>query len=90
MGSSYCSSLVIKEEKIKNTISGEEIVGLKELRQNINKYLNKVQEGKNLIILRRSKVLFKVVPAEEEWEEVVDLTQIKRGGVDIKEILSRL
>ena len=79
-----------KGGKIKNTISGEEIVGLKELRQNINKYVNKVQEGKNLIILRRSKVLFKVVPAEEEWEEVVDLTQIKRGGVDIKEILSRL
>ncbi|MDP3992872.1 MAG: type II toxin-antitoxin system prevent-host-death family antitoxin [bacterium] len=66
------------------------MVGLKELRQNINKYVTKVNEGKNIIVLRRSKVLFKVVPAEEEWEEMVDFTQIKRGGVDINEILSRL
>ena len=49
-----------------------------------------MNEGKNIIVIRRSKVLFKVVPAEEEWEEVVDFTQIKRGGVDINEVLSRL
>jgi len=68
----------------------EEIVGLKELRQNINKYVEKVKEGKNILVLRRSKVLFRVVPADEEWEKVTDFTELKRGGVDIEEVLSRL
>jgi prevent-host-death family protein len=68
----------------------EEIIGLKELRQNINKYVAKVRDGKSIIVLRRSKVLFRVVPAEEEWESVVDFSTIKRGGVNIDDVLSRL
>lgn len=88
--STTVNTSIKKEEKIKNITNGELIVGLKELRQNINKYVTKVNEGKNIIVLRRSKVLFKVVPVEEEWEEVVDFTRVRRGGVDIKDILSRL
>ncbi|MEK7548417.1 MAG: hypothetical protein AAB499_00775 [Patescibacteria group bacterium] len=68
----------------------EEIVGLKELRQNIDKYIAKIREGKNILVLRRSKVLFRVIPADEEWEKVVDFTELKRGGVNIQEVLSRL
>lgn len=70
----------------------ENIVGLKELRQNLEKYITEVQKGKSLIVLRRSKPLFRVVPLEEEneWEEVVDFTKIRKGGVPIKELLSRL
>lgn len=68
----------------------EEIIGLKELRQNINKYVAKVKDGKSIIVLRRSKVLFRVVPAEEEWESVADFSTIKRGGVSIDDVLSRL
>lgn len=68
----------------------EEIIGLKELRQNINKYVAKVRDGKSIIVLRRSKVLFRVVPAEEEWESVVDFSTIKRGGVNIDDVLARL
>jgi antitoxin (DNA-binding transcriptional repressor) of toxin-antitoxin stability system len=68
----------------------EEIIGLKELRQNINKYVAKIKEGKNILVLRRSKVLFRVVPADEEWEKAVDFTEVKRGGVEIGEVLSRL
>jgi len=67
------------------------IVGLKELRQNLEQYVRLVEQGKSLIVLRRSKPLFRISPIEEEeWEEVVDFTKIRRGGVSIKELLSRL
>lgn len=70
----------------------ETIIGLKDLRQKMSKYAKKVEEGKSFIVVKRSKPLFKIVPLGEEgqWEEVVDFTKIKKGGVNIKDILSRL
>jgi antitoxin (DNA-binding transcriptional repressor) of toxin-antitoxin stability system len=70
----------------------ENIVGLKEFRQNIEFYAQGVKRGRNFIVVKRSRPLFKIAPlgAEENWEEIVDFTKIKRGGVNIKEILSRL
>ncbi len=70
----------------------EKFVGLKELRQNMEKYVKRVKKGESLIVMRRSTPLFKISPTEEEgeWEEVVDFTKIKKGGVDIKDILSRI
>ncbi len=67
----------------------EKFVGLKELRQNIKKYIACV---KNLIVARRSKPIFKLSPLEdsEEWEEVIDFTRLKKGGTDIEDILSRI
>ncbi|MBU1203425.1 type II toxin-antitoxin system Phd/YefM family antitoxin [Patescibacteria group bacterium] len=68
------------------------IVGLKELRENMDDYINKVKQGHSFIVLRKSQPVFKISPLENEenWETVVDFTKIKKGGVDIKEILSRL
>jgi len=67
------------------------MVGLKELRQNLEQYVRLVEQGKSLIVLRRSKPLFRISPIEEEeWEEVIDFTKIRRGGILIKELLSRL
>ncbi len=68
----------------------EKIVGLKELRQNLNKYAFHIQKGESFIVIKRSKPLFKISPVEEEWEEIVDFTKIKKGGVRIEEILLRL
>lgn len=71
----------------------ENIIGLKELRQNMDRYAEKVKCGRSFIIFKRSKPLFKIAPAikeEEYWEEVVDFTKIKKGGVKVDEILSRL
>lgn len=68
-------------------------IGLKELRQNMEKYIKHIKKGENLIVMRRSTPLFKISPIEdetEEWEEVIDFTKIKKGGVDIKDILSRI
>ena len=68
-------------------------VGLKELRENMEKYSRRVKKGESLIVMRRSTPLFKISPVEDEeerWEEVVDFNKIKKGGVDIEDILSRI
>lgn len=68
----------------------ENIVPLRELRENMDKYAKRVARGDTLVIVRRSKPLFRVAPLDEEWEEVVDFTKVRRGGVKIEELLSRL
>lgn len=65
-------------------------VGLKELRQNMDKYIKKIEKGDSLVIMRRNEPLFLMAPLDEEWEEAIDFTKIKKGGVDIDEVLSRL
>ena len=73
-----------------NLMYMEKIIGLRELRENVEKYVDEVKKGKSLIVVKRSKPLFKMTPVEEEWEEVIDFTKIRKGGVRIKEILARL
>jgi len=67
----------------------EDIVGLKELRQNFEKYATIVKRGKTLVVIKRSRPILRLAPLEEEWEEVIDFTKIRKGGVSIKDILSR-
>lgn len=69
----------------------ENIIGLKNLRENMVDYINRIAKGESFIVFKQTKPLFKISPIQdEEWEEVIDFTKIKKGGVDIKEILSRL
>lgn len=72
----------------------EKIVGLKELRENMESYISQVEKGKSFLIVRKSKPIFKVVPIEEEndekWETMVDFTKIRKGGVPIEEVLKNL
>lgn len=70
----------------------ENIVGLKEFRMNVEKYARTAQAGTPVIVMRRSKPMFRVSSTDEEieWEKAADFTQIKKGGVKIKELLSRL
>ena len=69
----------------------ENIVGLKEFRMNVEKYARTAQAGTPVIVMRRSKPLFRISPMEEEnWEVVADFTDVRRGGINIKEIISRL
>lgn len=69
------------------------IVGLKELRENIENYISQVQKGKSFVVVRRSQPVFKISSPEDEseqWETVVDFTRIKKGGIAINDLLSRL
>ncbi|MFH1841317.1 MAG: type II toxin-antitoxin system prevent-host-death family antitoxin [Candidatus Nealsonbacteria bacterium] len=69
------------------------IVGLKELRENINTYINAIEKGKSFVVVRKSKPVFKISSLEETdelWEQVIDFTKIKKGGIAINQLLNRL
>ena len=69
------------------------IVGLKELRENIETYIAKVEKGGSFIVLKKSKPIFRISPPGDEgdlWESVIDFTKIKKGGTPIADLLSRL
>lgn len=69
----------------------ENVISVKDLRENMQGYAKKIQQGQSFIVFKRSKPLFKVTPIEEGiWEEVIDFTQIERGGVEIKKLLKYL
>ncbi len=71
----------------------ENIIGLKELRQKMSQYAQKVKKGHSFIVVKQSKPIFKITPLTGEydnWETVADFTKIKKGGIEIKDILSRL
>ena len=71
----------------------DNIVGVKELRQNLDKYITEVKKGKTFTVFRRSKPVFKLtspVSEEEMWETVIDFTKIKKGGVPLTEVRQAL
>ncbi len=69
------------------------IIGLKELRENMEYYIAQVAKGRSFMVIRRSKPAFRIGPVERDsgkWEEVIDFTKVRRGGVRIGELLTRL
>ncbi len=69
----------------------ENIINLKELRENMQQYAKKVQSGDSFVVFKRSKPLFRITPIEiDVWEEVIDFTKIRKGGVHLEELLRRL
>jgi antitoxin (DNA-binding transcriptional repressor) of toxin-antitoxin stability system len=69
------------------------LIGLKKLREHTDMYIAEVQKGKSFIVIRRSKPIFKLSSPDEamdQWERVIDFTAIKKGGVSLKDLLSRL
>ncbi len=70
-----------------------QILGLKELRENMQKYASRVEKGESFIIVKKSKPVFKISAVEEDdglWETVVDFTKINKTGVPAKEVLKAL
>lgn len=73
----------------------QKIIALNDLRQKMPYYAEKVQKGQSFLVMKKSRPLFKISPVEDsmednKWEEIIDFTKIKKGGVDIDEILKRL
>jgi len=68
------------------------IVGLKELRQDMSRYIARVDRGESFTVVRRSRPVFKIAPVESEemWETVVDFTKFRKGGMPIGELMKRL
>jgi antitoxin (DNA-binding transcriptional repressor) of toxin-antitoxin stability system len=70
----------------------ENLIALKDLRLNMEKYAAEVKAGKSFIVLKQSKPFFKISPVDEggDWEEIINFAKIKKGGVNIDELLAIL
>ncbi len=69
----------------------QKLLTLNELRQNMQTYIDKVSKGASFTVYRKSEPVFTISPVQESpWETVVDFTKIKKGGVEINDLLSRL
>jgi prevent-host-death family protein len=71
------------------------IIGLKDLRENMDNYISQVKKGKSFVVVRKSKPVFKLSPLDEwgddgAWEKVVDFTKIKKGEVSLADVVSRI
>jgi antitoxin (DNA-binding transcriptional repressor) of toxin-antitoxin stability system len=70
----------------------ENIIALKDLRLNMAKYVQEIKSGRSFVVVKQSKPIFRISPLESDnqWEEIGDFTKIKKGGVDIDDIMTRL
>lgn len=71
------------------------IIGLKELRENMDNYISQIGEGKSFVVVRKSKPVFRLEPLDEwgddgVWEKVIDFNEIKKGGVLAEDIVAKL
>ena len=76
-----------------NIVTKHSTVGLKELRENIEVYIKRVNKGESITVLRRNEPIFRLSPIDEEelgWESIIDFTEINSRGVSGREILKRL
>ena len=76
-------------------INKQKTVGLKDLRENTEKYIEEVRKGSSFTVFRRSKPIFNITPVDEwgdegAWENIVDFTKLNKGGVRAEDILSSL
>lgn len=76
-----------------NKISKQSTVGLKELRENMEKYIHAVDKGQSITVFRRSKPIFRLTPVDSEeigWETIIDFTEINPNGIPASKILAAL
>ena len=72
------------------TAKQKNIIGLKDLRENMEKYITRVRKGESLTVVRRSEPVFRITPVdagdESGWETIIDFTEIRKGGVPATEV----
>ena len=58
----------------------------------MDKYIKQTQQGRSFTVIKQSKPVFNITPIDEGgvWEEVIDFTRVKKGGVPIDEVLGAL
>ncbi len=81
---------------MKAKITKPNIIGLKELRLNVEKYIDLIQKGHSFVVMRKSSPVFKLEPVdawgdEGTWETIADFTSFQpEGGVPMDELIARL
>jgi prevent-host-death family protein len=74
-------------------MTSKNIIGLKELRENMETYITRVNRGESIIVVRRSTPLFRLTPIDTEesgWEPIADFTAIDKKGVSARDILASI
>lgn len=76
-------------------VKTKQIIGLKELRENMEEYITRVKKGSSFTVARRSRPIFEISPVgttedESLWETIADFTTIDQNGVSAKEVLHSL
>ncbi len=71
------------------------IIGLKDLRENTEEYINKVKRGREFTIVRKSEPVFKITPVdvwgdEGIWEVIANFRELDEKGVSARKILRSL
>ena len=78
---------------MRTKIQKKNIVGLKELRENMEKYITRVNNGESIIVFRRSTPLFRLSPIDEDegmWETIINFPKEIGHGVPIEELLESM
>jgi prevent-host-death family protein len=74
----------------------QKIIGLRELREDTETYIEGVKKGKSFTVVRKSTPIFKIVPVDVwgddgEWETIADFRKINKGkGVPAEEVIKAL
>ncbi len=72
-------------------MKAKNIIGLKELRENVASYAKKVGKGESFIVCRRSRPLFRISSVDHEdesdWKTFIDFTKYRKGGIPAQELL---
>ena len=68
-------------------MKAKNIIGLKDLRENVAAYAKKVGKGESFIVYRRSRPLFRISPVDHEdegdWKTFIDFTKFTKDGKGI-------
>jgi prevent-host-death family protein len=72
--------------------SPQNIVSLKELREQFPKYIDAVAKGQSFTIVKRSRPIFQIGPVSDdgEWQTIADFTSVSQQGVAAAEVLKAL
>ncbi|MEI6810788.1 MAG: type II toxin-antitoxin system prevent-host-death family antitoxin [Candidatus Nomurabacteria bacterium] len=72
------------------------IIGLRNFREETDKYIKEVKKGKSFTVLKKNNPVFKIVPADVWgddgiWETVISFKDVsKNGSVDSLKVLNAL
>jgi prevent-host-death family protein len=74
------------------TISSDNTVSLKELREQFPKYIDAIAKGQSFTVVKRSKPIFQINPISDvgSWLTIVDFTEIDKRGVFADDVLAQL
>jgi antitoxin (DNA-binding transcriptional repressor) of toxin-antitoxin stability system len=78
----------------KQTKMQPNVVGLRELRESMDSYVNRVSNGESFLVLRKSRPVFKMEPVDEWGDEgswdMLDLRDKNGNGMNIHEFAAMI